>query len=150
MCSLSRSSSFFFYIRHFIVQWRNYWQWKQLQHIIKFMVIIHWKGHGNGKFILKFKHGLLNTKTNTRYCFTKDMLNSCRDESFYTIVKMCFYNRFLILHINWEPWLATFQHKMSFKSMNKLMSMYKVSCEALAHRSVLHARLRTGGTGWWG
>lgn len=36
------------------------------------------------------------------------------------------------------------------KSMNKFMLMYQVSQrEALAHRSVLHARLRTGGTGWW-
>lgn len=67
---------------------------------MKFMVIVHWKGLRNGKFILKFKHDLLNTKTNTKNRFTKDMLNSCRDESFYTTVQMCFYNRFFFLHIN--------------------------------------------------
>lgn len=60
---------------------------------MKFMVLIHRKGLGNSKFILKVKHGLLNTKTTT-----KDMLNSCWDESICTTVQMCFYKILLFAH----------------------------------------------------
>lgn len=103
----------------------------------------------------QFKHDLLNTKTNT-----KDMLNSCHDESFYTTVQMCFHRSFF--YKSQQPWLITFQNKMSFKRFRAFNTHNKVyeqvyvnvpsvtTCEALAHRSVLHARLRTGGTGWWG
>lgn len=102
---------------------------------MKFMVLVQWKGLGNCEFVLNFKHGLLNTKTNTNNRFTKDMPYSCRDESFYTTVQMCFYNRSIIRHIKWEsqpPWIVSFE---SFNSLHAFKTHDKVYTQV--HVSVL-------------